>query len=42
MPGNSHEANKLRKQVETLAAFGNAALRVDDIGALAGSNSARV
>ena len=34
MLGNSGEADKLRKQVATLAEFGNAALRVDDIGAL--------
>ncbi len=34
MPGNSDEADKLRKQVSTLAEFGKVALRVDDIGAL--------
>ena len=34
MPRNSDEADKLRKQVSTLAEFGKSALRVDDIGAL--------
>lgn len=34
VPGNSDEADKLRKQVATLAEFGKSALRVDDLGAL--------
>ena len=34
MPGNSDEANKLRKQVSTLAEFGKCALGVDDVGEL--------
>jgi two-component sensor histidine kinase len=34
VPGNSDEADRLRKQVSTLAEFGKAALRVDDVGAL--------
>ena len=34
MPGNSDEADKLRKQVSTLAEFGKRALRVDDVAAL--------
>src|SRR5437762_2601475 len=34
VPGNSDEADKLRKQVSTLAEFGKGALRVDDVGAL--------
>jgi two-component sensor histidine kinase len=34
VPGNSNEANRLRKQVSTLAEFGKGALRVDDVGAL--------
>jgi two-component sensor histidine kinase len=34
MPGNSDEADKLRKQVSTLAEFGKRALQVDDVGAL--------
>ena len=33
-PGPWHEADKLRKQVSTLAEFGKGALGVDDIGAL--------
>jgi two-component sensor histidine kinase len=34
LPGTSHEADKLRKQVSTLATFGKCALQVDDVGAL--------
>jgi two-component sensor histidine kinase len=34
VPQNSDEAEKLRKQVSTLAEFGKGALQVDDIGAL--------
>jgi two-component sensor histidine kinase len=34
VPENLDEAEKLRKQVSTLAEFGKAALRVDDVGAL--------
>jgi two-component sensor histidine kinase len=34
VPGNSDEADKLRKQVSTLAEFGKRALQVDDVGAL--------
>jgi two-component sensor histidine kinase len=34
VPGNSDEAEKLRKQVSTLAEFGKRALQVDDVGAL--------
>jgi two-component sensor histidine kinase len=34
MPGSSGEADKLRKQVSTLAEFGKVALRVDDITGL--------
>jgi two-component sensor histidine kinase len=34
MPGSLDEADKLRKQVSTLAEFGKVALRGDDIGAL--------
>jgi two-component sensor histidine kinase len=34
VPGNSNEADRLRKQVSTLAEFGKGALRVDDVGAL--------
>jgi two-component sensor histidine kinase len=34
VPENSNEAEKLRKQVSTLAEFGKGALQVDDIGAL--------
>ncbi len=34
MPGNLDEADKLRKQVSTLAAFGKRVLRVKDMGGL--------
>ena len=34
MPENLDDAEKLRKQVSTLAEFGKGALRVDDVGAL--------
>ena len=34
LPGPWHEADKLRKQVSTLAKFGKCALQSDDVGAL--------